>query len=328
MLRVRSVLCPVDFSEHSRRAYEYAVALAALHQARLTVLSVIDPLLAQAAAATYDPDYLRDTKAELRAFVSLPRLAGLSWATTPNLVVTIGQPGDQILEVARFHQADLIVMGTQGLGGLRKLVFGSTTERVLRRTDVPVLAVPLDGTPTASFEAQGPVFAIERVLCAVDFRPGSATLARMAAEIARTFHASLLLTHVVRPVQASPRWKQSREAATTLHRQTADTAMEDLVTRLDPAVPVEPLVTTGHAAEAITAFADTRQAQLIVIGAGSGENAFHRPGSTAYQVLCLAGIPVLVVPPVGAEPATPLRAEDATHQTTSETTPVKETTRI
>jgi nucleotide-binding universal stress UspA family protein len=313
MTRVRSVLCPVDFSEHSRRAYEYAVALAALYHARLTVLSVIDPLLAQAAAATYDPDYLRDTKAELRAFVSLPRLAGLSWATTPNLVVTIGQPGDQILEVARFHQADLIVMGTQGLGGLRKLVFGSTTERVLRRTDVPVLAVPLDGTPLATFEAQGPVFRIDRVICAVDFKPGTPTLARAAAEIARTFHASLLLTHVVRPVQAASRWQQSREAATTLHRQTADAAMDDLVTRLDPAVAVEPLVTAGHAAEAITSLGDARHAQLIVIGAGSGESALHRPGSTAYQVLCLSNIPVLVVPPVAAGPAGAEQHSEARH---------------
>ena len=78
MVRVQSVLCPVDFSEHSRRAY--AVALAAFHHARLTVLTVIDPLLAQAAAVHCDPEYLRESEAELRAFAGDTSLDSISSA--------------------------------------------------------------------------------------------------------------------------------------------------------------------------------------------------------------------------------------------------------
>jgi universal stress protein A len=161
MVRVQSVLCPVDFSEHSRRAFEYAVALAAFHHARLTVLTVIDPLLAQAAAVHCDPEYLRESEAELRAFAGDTSLESISWAPTPRLVVTLGRAGDRILEIARSHEADLIVMGTQGLGGLRKLVFGSTADRVLRRADVPVLAVPLGGASLVSLGRKGPVFGIK-----------------------------------------------------------------------------------------------------------------------------------------------------------------------
>lgn len=301
MTRVRSILCPVDFSEHSRRALGYARALAAFHRAKLTVLTVIDPLLAQAAAATSDPEYLRDTRAELGAFVGEPSpAAAAAWAAVPRLVVTIGHPGDQVLEVAEIHQADLIVMGTQGLGGFRKLVFGSTTERVLRRAAVPVLAVPLTGPSLVSLEAEGPTFRLQRLVVGVDLRDDSTALARLAAGIAREFGASLLMVHVVQPVQATARWRQSRDAATHLHVTTAEAALEDLAGRLDHGGVVETRVLSGHAAEEITGLAVARHAGLIVVGTGAGEPGGHRPGSTAYRVLCLSELPVLAVPPTSA----------------------------
>ena len=300
MARVQSVLCPVDFSEHSRRALEYAVALAAYHHARLTVLSVLDPLLAQAAAVHCDPEYLHESKAELRAFVGDTTLEATSWAPTPRLVVTVGHPGDQVLEVARLHEADLIVMGTQGLGGLRKFVFGSTTDRVLRRAEVPVLAVPLGGPSLVSLGREGPAFGLQRVIGAIDLRAGSLALARMAAGVARDFHASLLLTHVVPAVQATSRWRTSCEEATSLHVQTAMAGIEDIAQRLDAAPPVDTVVTTGHPADAITQLAVQQHAQLIVIGTGTGENGANRPGSTAYRVLCASAVPVLAVPPLSA----------------------------
>jgi nucleotide-binding universal stress UspA family protein len=297
MVRVQSVLCPVDFSEHSRRAFEYAVALAAFHHARLTVLTVIDPLLAQAAAVHCDPEYLRESEAELRAFVGDTSLESISWAPTPRLVVTLGRAGDRILEIARSHEADLIVMGTQGLGGLRKLVFGSTADRVLRRADVPVLAVPLGGASLVSLERNGPAFGIERVIGAVDLRPGSLALARLATGVARDFHASLLLAHVVPAVQATARWRRSRDEAMSFALETARIEIDDLAARLDPAVAVETLVATGHPADTITGLAHEQRAQLVVIGTGAGEDGAHRPGRTAYRVLCASAVPVLAVPP-------------------------------
>ena len=58
MLPVRSILCPVDFSDTSSRALRLALAIAANDNARLTVLTVNDLLLVEAAAAAYDVDYL------------------------------------------------------------------------------------------------------------------------------------------------------------------------------------------------------------------------------------------------------------------------------
>jgi nucleotide-binding universal stress UspA family protein len=301
MTRVQSVLCPVDFSEHSRRALQYAVALAGACRAQLTVLTVIDPLLAQAAVVSADPDYLRDAKAALQAFADEPPPGHVAWAPAPRFVVTVGHPGDQILEVAAFHEADLIVMGTQGLGGFRKLVFGSTTERVLRRTTVPVLAVPLGGTPLVRLDPEQPVFRIERIVAAVDFREATLPLARLAADIAREFRAYLLLAHVVQPVQAPPRWHASRDAAMSLHVATAEEGLADLASRLDEGLNVDTTVAVGHAPDALVDLAVARGGDVIVLGTGTGDQGSHRPGSTAYRVLALSELPVLAVPPVRAE---------------------------
>jgi len=179
-------------------------------------------------------------------------------------------------------------------------VFGSTADRVLRRTDVPVLAVPLGGTPLVSLGRKGPVFGIERVVGALDLRPGSLALARLAAGVARDFHASLLLAHVVPGVQATSRWRTSRDEATSLAVETAWVEIDDLTKRLDVAVAVQTLVATGHPADTITQLAHDRRAQLVVIGTGTGREGANRPGSTAYRVLGASTVPVLAMPPLVA----------------------------
>ena len=301
----RSILCPVDFSAHSRRALECAVGLASLNGARLIVHTTIDPLLAQAAAVTAGGDYLRDTRADLRAFAAIvPH--GASWAPHPRLIVTIGEAADQILDVAAFHGVDLIVMGTQGLGGVRKMVFGSTTEGVLRRSPVPVLAVPLEGEPLVTFDRTGPHMCRRPVLAAVDFRAGARTLAGAAADMAAAAGAPLLLVHVVHPIETTERWRRCRDSATHLHVATAQAAVESLAAEL-PLV-VEPLVLTGHVADALVQTAESRDAGLIVLGTGSGEDGSRRPGSTAYRMLCLSTVPILALPPPAAFEEEPSRA--------------------
>ena len=138
----RSILCPVDFSANSRAALRYAAMMARLSDAHLIVLYVDDPLLAAVMAArTTAPSMIAATEADLQRFVT-----GAFRGATPAPDVTImtrpGTPAREIVAVAKRHGCDLIVIGYRGVGRTSRLLFGSTTEGVMRTTAVPVVAIP------------------------------------------------------------------------------------------------------------------------------------------------------------------------------------------
>ena len=135
-----SILCPVDFSAHSRAALRYAAALARRSSCHLVVVYVNDPLLAIAAPTKSNARaVIRARQHDLRRFVISVTAARPINVT---LVTTAGKPAREIVNVAERHGCDLIVMGYRGVGAASKLFFGSTTEGVVRTTSVPVLAIP------------------------------------------------------------------------------------------------------------------------------------------------------------------------------------------
>lgn len=144
--QVRRLLCPVDFSSNARQALGYAITLAGQLRGRLTVLYVNDPLLVAAAAAQYKRRMLADTAlSELERFTARTLTPHARKAANVSCRVTMGAAAHEIARWADEQRVDLIVMGTQGIGGARRLLLGSTAKAVLRRTHVPVLVVPATG---------------------------------------------------------------------------------------------------------------------------------------------------------------------------------------
>ena len=142
-----SIVCPVDFSPHSERALGYAIELAALTSGHVTIVHVVDALLDAATDAAGTRQTLTaQTQDEIHSL--LGRIAPERNHERLGIAVLVGDPAEEILKQVQESQADLIVMGTQGLEGAKRFVFGSTTERVLRESTVPVLAVP--GPPAAA----------------------------------------------------------------------------------------------------------------------------------------------------------------------------------
>jgi universal stress protein A len=294
-MHLGSILCPVDFSPLSRQAFEYASALATASSARLIVLNAVDPLLAQAATASFHDDYLQQTRDELRRFCHMPGPIARPWTPAPTHVVTVGEPGEQVLKAARFYDADLIVMGTQGLGGVRRMMFGSTAAYVLRHSEIPVLAIPR-GARRVRMDLPGPVIDAHLVVAAMDLGPGSLAVARAAMEVAATYHARLLLAHALRPIPAIGCWEASRAIAQSTARAAAEASLAALAARLDHAALLETVVIEGHAPDAVHDLAAVRGADLLIIGSAASCDS-QRPGSIAYRALCLTEIPVLAVPP-------------------------------
>jgi nucleotide-binding universal stress UspA family protein len=143
-LHIRRILVPIDFSEPSEAARQYAFMLAQRFHSRVDLLHVV------AAPYLYDPwgtegvairmaDLLRESEqvAQKQLLKLVPKtgpLAGRVTATT-----TTGFAVDQILETVDARRVDLVVMGTHGRGLVGHLVLGSVAERVVRRSPVPVL---------------------------------------------------------------------------------------------------------------------------------------------------------------------------------------------
>ena len=298
-MELKTILCPVDFSDQSQQALRWAIALAARHQSRLIVFTAVDPLLAEAAKTRLNMDLATtEIDPELRQLVETTLAPSASWSPPTSFDIKVGHPADMILDAAGRHHADLIVMGTHGLGGFKKILLGSTTERVLRRTNTPVLGVPLAKADAVILQNSGPRMELERILIGTDFSEASTTALEWAAGLARQFGVPLVICHVVPPMAAPSRWQSHVPDLDEERRRSAQTRLEILASRFDDTIEYEAVVSTGPPADSIASIAEGRQAGLIVVGLVGEEGASgHRPGSIAYRLLSLAHVPTLVVPP-------------------------------
>ena len=292
-----SVLCPIDFSDASRGALRYAAVVANHLKAELVALTVTDPLLTEAAEMSAAVEHLPEAVSkELHRFCE----RSFEGAVTPEVVrfeVTTGKPAVEILRVAKEQQAGLIVMSTHGLTGVRKLFFGSTTERVLRETTVPVLLTPAhDHGPARPDDVKR---AVKRLLVPVDFSPATLALVLSAKEVAAVLEVQMLLVHVVEPVHFAVSGLAHLPNIDLERRSRAEKALAELAGRLPKNLRPDALVAYGDPAEEIAKVARDRDAGLIVIGLHTTALLGPRMGSVTYRVLCLTSTLVLALPPSG-----------------------------
>ena len=294
-MTARAILCPVDFSEQSRQALLWAAAIAQYRGGELTVLSVLEPLLAQAAAVRLGVDLTRtEAKPALREFVDATLPEGVRQASRLRMEVAVGDPSDAILQTGRRLKTGLIVMGTHGLGGFRKLLLGSTTEQVLRRTEWPVLAVPPGAVGAPAAERPG--VQLKRILLATDFRESAMAAVQWAGDLASDIGASLVLAHVVEPVVVPPRW-QALVADFEGDRVASGRRMLERLSANFHDTHSDCVVSVGPPADTIASLAVEFEADLVVMGLADAEDSDRRePGSIAYRVLRIAHVAVVVVP--------------------------------
>ena len=130
MFRIQTILFPTDFSDSSEHAFTLACTLAREHRARLIVVHVVPPFIAtEGYVPPPSPTHSEEVWAEFRQLQDAdPRVRELRVESK----IAEGDPAREILRLARDTRADLIVMGTHGRTGLRRLLVGSVAEQVLR----------------------------------------------------------------------------------------------------------------------------------------------------------------------------------------------------
>jgi nucleotide-binding universal stress UspA family protein len=297
-----SILCPIDYSDASAGALQYAAAIAEHFVTRLIVLTVEDPLLTTAmdlgTGVHWTPDA---SEREIVKFVTDTFGEDAAALGMCEYDVAIGKPPVEILRVARERSCDLIVMSSHGLTGARKMFFGSTTERVLRETTVPVLVTPpVNPGPVHIEDARR---LLGRIVVPVDLSPASLHQTQVARGLAEALHLPLVLVHVIEPVKSRLLKRLKLIGLDSDRRAVAEECLDELVATIPRELRPEALIVFGDPAEEAAKVVRDRQAGLVVMGLHGMPPLGPRMGSVTYRMLCLTPTLVFALPPKWAEPA-------------------------
>jgi nucleotide-binding universal stress UspA family protein len=148
VIKLKKVLVPTDFSDSARHAFTYGVSFAREYRAELVLLHVVENLTVGYASDLF-PVPMAEVFQEISGYArtELAKLAeeAKQKGVAVGEVVAQGKPSAEIIRYAADNAVDMIVLGTHGKGMLDQALFGSTTERVVRRAPCPVLTVPRAG---------------------------------------------------------------------------------------------------------------------------------------------------------------------------------------
>jgi nucleotide-binding universal stress UspA family protein len=153
-LNIQNILCPVDFSDTSKRALQNAITLSHRYKAELTIMSVFEPPSASWFTSEEEREAQNDAKyAEFQSqfdeFLKDFNLVGLNWKKE----LPKGIPSEEILNTISSNMIDLLVMGTVGRTGLNRMIMGSVTEKVIREVPCSFLTMKSENMITLQLES-------------------------------------------------------------------------------------------------------------------------------------------------------------------------------
>ena len=303
-LEIHNVLVPIDFSEPSLEAIEFALPLLKQFGADLHLAHVFEPdypLSSMVAMPLIVPE-LEVGKRVRRHLKDVTKKYSIT-LRRENIHALKGRPFEEICRLARDRDIDLIVTSTRGNTGLKHLALGSTAERVVRYSPCPVLVVRGgDRKKRAGRNGKSQrALSIRKILVPIDFSDCSMKGLAYAKALAKEFDAALVLLHSVHIQYYVASDDYARYDFPLLMQQAEKAArgqMRDLVQKTDwDGIKVEPSLQIGHAGDQICARARDYGADLIVTST-HGTTGFKHIliGSTAEYVVRHANCSVLVVP--------------------------------
>ncbi|MFC7702841.1 universal stress protein [Plastorhodobacter daqingensis] len=279
----RHILAAVLPGPRAAHVLERARLIAASRGSRLTVLTALHTGPVQATGLAIAARKAAQD-AVLAELAPLMRDAGLSGAP----VVRFGRPAVAIERAVEEFGADFIVMGPNERRNLRTQMIGSTADRVLRRTHVPVLI--------ARRQPPGDYY---NVLVAVDFSPACSAAAQIANRIFP--QARIQLAHVAElPAdmeQALLLSGQTQDRITAFYHELMEAGRAELALFAKPWPRARQRVFAGAPAEVLTQLSRTRGVDLIVMGTRGLDTVMTNVlGSMAQKVIRDAASDVLIVP--------------------------------
>jgi nucleotide-binding universal stress UspA family protein len=291
MITIKKILCPVDFFPASDAAVTYAAGLASNYDAQLRLLHVIGPVVSTAMDfPAYSLDVTKSLeescKRELNTLEAAVREGGVDVQSE----VRLGDVYDEIKRTIQVEKPDLLVMGTHGRRGAERWFMGSTTERLLRHSPVPLVTISASGDKSFG----SPKF--RRILVTTDFSEGTADALSYAFSVAQENESQVTLLHVLNDVSVELSGGKYRESLVNGVRGQLDEMVPpearnwcDIVPRVEYGVPYRTILRT----------IENEKIDLLVMnihGKGMLDRALL--GSTAERVVRVAPCPVMMIPPL------------------------------
>ena len=283
-LTFKNILLPTDLTSASTSALAYARAFARQFEARIFVTHAViptPPIFVPMEPIPIDLDAeWHDAQKQLAEFLNDDLLCGTKYEG----ILERGELWNVLDDVVRRHDIDLIVLGSHGKHGLKKLVLGSGAEQIFRQASCPVLTVG----PKVNLASDG-LATFKDIVFATDFSAGSLHALPFALSLAEENQARLTLLHVIPLV---PMQHQVWASGNT-RKWLEELIPPDAADWCRP----ETVVSFEFPAEGILRAAEAVSADLIVMGVHkrAPRASSHLPWAIAYEVVCHAHCPVLTV---------------------------------
>ena len=296
-VEIKTIFCATDISDFSNHAVSWGIALAQEFSAKLYVCHVVD----FPTSITYGdgPIFFVDQQSQAisNANHQLKQLVGdkkVQWEP----LVTIGHAGDEISRLAKEKGADLAISATHGRSGLKRLILGSVTERLMRTLHCPLLIVRGPKHDLNILSEQGVKF--NKILVGCDFSEDSNLAFQHGLSLAQEFQSELHLVHVMEPLVYMDTFKIStgygEEHQVDLQIQIKDKLKKMVPTEAFNWCKPQTVLLDGPSHEELIRYAKTNKMDLIVLGI-RGQGLVERLfiGSTTDRVVRQTSCPVLSV---------------------------------
>ena len=290
-MQIKTILVPTDFSEHADKALESAEILAKPLGAQIHLLHVVHlPVQAVTPEMAVVPvGFWQDLRehAERKTAELKKKVEAQGLRCTTEIVEDV--PGFAIAAAAKRANADLIVMGSRGLTGVKHALLGSVAERTVRTAACPVLTVKQDG---------GGALRLRTILVPMDFSDSAHRALDLAKEFAKSGPAHLILVHAYYvPVELEQYLIQKGDPVLERLSASVTKDLEKILTGLqDAGLSSEYITGNGAPERLIIELAKSKHADLIAMGTHGRRGLSHLLlGSVAERVVRTAECPVLTV---------------------------------
>ncbi len=282
---LRRILLATDFSAFSEKPLRFALAVAHRYGAKLYLVNVASQPRLTHLSSSMTEDAMQSAWREARHLETSLLVDGSLQDLTYDVLVRRGEVWEELEQIVEQEHVDLIVIGTHGRTGIRKLVLGSVAEQVFRHASCPVLTVGPHAPEDSQLQSD-----LGHVLYPTDLSSESAQAAEYALSVAGMHHARLTVLHVLELLEGEALADRERVISVVEERLRQFLPNQDLPYNLNNRVLVGPIE------ETILRFAKDFDVGLIVLGLRPPDSYVnHLVWLHAYEIIRRACCPVLTV---------------------------------